>query len=309
MKQKKKYQCFGNKEELKMARLDSLSIELQGQVGKDKCAEEYGKVIENIQEISLADVLKNTDLSGDITAGTVEAKRFSNVTGQTYGTARANGAGNKLKAKPVTISIDDDVEYIEEVEEKDLMTYGVNGLIERRAKNHQDTFAIDKDVKFFAEAVKEGTAFVPTQRANGNSIEDDVEEAIASLQATRNEYVNGVPRNLIAVIMTPKKYGELRNKINAIPNSNGNGQLANYEQGTFNNTAIFSSVFLPEGIDYIVMVYGQNGAVAQPTRANIYSPAKIPLSEATAFGLFTYKGTKVVASDLIKYVGNSTASL
>ena len=45
-----------------MARIDALSIELQTS-GKDKLAEEYGKVIENIQEITLASRLKNTDLS------------------------------------------------------------------------------------------------------------------------------------------------------------------------------------------------------------------------------------------------------
>lgn len=55
-----------------MARLDALSIELTT-TGKDKLAEEYGKVIENLQHITLAARLKNTDLSGDPTAGTVEA--------------------------------------------------------------------------------------------------------------------------------------------------------------------------------------------------------------------------------------------
>ena len=69
-----------------MARLDALSIELTTS-GKDKLAEEYGKVIENLQHITLASRLKNTDLSGDPTSGTVEAKRFANVQGNTYGTA------------------------------------------------------------------------------------------------------------------------------------------------------------------------------------------------------------------------------
>ena len=44
-----------------MTRIDALSIELQTS-GKDKLAEEYGKVIENIQEITLASRLKNSDL-------------------------------------------------------------------------------------------------------------------------------------------------------------------------------------------------------------------------------------------------------
>ena len=55
-----------------MARLDALSIELTTE-GKDKLAEEYGKVIENLPHITLASQLKNTDLSGDPTSGRVEA--------------------------------------------------------------------------------------------------------------------------------------------------------------------------------------------------------------------------------------------
>lgn len=279
-----------------MARIDALSIELTT-TGKDKLAEEYGKVVENLQHVTLAAQLKNTDLSGDPTSGTIEAKRFANIVGQTYGTARTGGAGQNVKATPVVIAINDNTEYIEEVEEKDLRTYGVNGLIERRTRNHQDALAVELDTKFFAEAVNEGTAFTPTGTP---SVEDEIEEAIQTIEATKNAYVNGVPRNMIEVVMSPAYYGKLRNKINAVSNSNNLGQVANYEQGTFNNTQVYSSVFLPNGIDYVVMV---KGAVAQPVMTSIYNPTKIDLSDATAFGLFAYKGTKAVMSDLIIYKG------
>lgn len=285
-----------------MARLDALSIKLQNGSSAEKLAEEYGKVIENIQAITLSAKLKNTDLSGDPNSGTVEAKRFVNVAGQTYGTARTAGKGQYVKAKPVVISIDDNTEYIEEVEEKDLKTYGVDGLIERRTRNHQDALARELDTKFFAEAVNAGTSFTATV---GASIEDEIEEAIESIETTKNDFVNGVPRNMIEIVMSPVYYGKLRNKINAIPNSNGLGQVANYEQGTFNNTKVYSSVFLPSGINYVVMV---NGAVAQPVMTSVYNPTKIELSDATAFGLFAYKGTKAVMEDLIKYNG-TVASL
>ena len=281
-----------------MARLDALSIELVTS-GKDKLAEEYGKVIENIQHITLASRLKNTDLSGDPTSGTVEAKRFANVEGKAYGTARAGGKGDSVKAKPVVISIDDNTEYMEEVEEKDLKTYGVNGLIEKRTKNHQDALAVELDTKFFAEAVREGTAFSPTGTP---SIEDEIEEAVQKIETTKNNFVQGVPRNMIEVIASPKTYGALRNKINSITNSNNLGVVPNYEEGTFNNVKIYSSVFLPAGCDYIVMV---NGAVAQPVMTSIYNPAKVELSDATAFGLFAYKGTKAVMEDLIIYKGTN----
>lgn len=279
-----------------MARLDALSIELQT-TGKDKLAEEYGKVISNLQHITLASKLKNKDLSGDPTSGTVEAKRFVNVQGQAYGTARTGAAGQKIKAKPVVIAINDDMEYIEEVEEKDLRTYGVNGLIERRTQNHQMAEAVDEDVKFFAEAVDKGTEFTPTANA---SIEDEIEEAIVEVETTKNDFVNGVPRNLIEVVMSPAYYGKLRNKINSIPNSNDLGQVKNFEEGIFNNTKVYSSVFLPKGINYVVMV---NGSVAQPITTSIYNPKKVDLSDATAFGMFVYKGTKAVSEDLIFYNG------
>lgn len=274
-----------------MARIDALSIELQSS-GKEKLAEEYGKVIENIQAITLASVLKNTDLSGDPTAGTVEAKRFVNAQGKAYGTAREAGKANAIKVKPVVIAIDDNTEYIEEVEEKDLRTYGVNGLIERRTRNHQDGLAVELDTKFFAVAQEAGSAFTTTK----TDVAEEVEEAIAKLEATKNDFVQGVPRNKIAVVMSPSYYGMLRTKINATSNSMGLAGMANYESGIYNNTRVFSSAFLPAGTDYIVMV---DGAVAQPVMTSIYNPAKIGLSDATAFGLFAYKGTKAVMEDLI----------
>ena len=278
-----------------MARIDALSIELLSG-GKDKLAEEYGKVIENIKARTLSAKLKNTDLSGDPTSGTVEAKRFVNVVGQAYGTARGAGKGNAVKAKPVVISIDDNTEYLEEVEEKDLRTYGVNGLIERRTRNHENQLAVELDTKFFAEAVNAGTEFTPTK----NDMAEEIEEAIQKVETTKNEFVQGVPRNMIEVVMSPAYYGALRTKINASGNSLKLVGMANYEEGTYNNTKVYSSAFLPEGTDYIVMV---NGAVAQPVHTSIYNPKKVDLSDATAFGLFAYKGTKAVMEDLIFYKG------
>ena len=278
-----------------MARIDSLSIELRT-TGKDKLAEEYGKVIENLQHITLASKLKNQDLSGDPSSGTVEAKRFVNVSGKAYGTARTNGKGDAVKAEPVVIAINDDTEYLEEIEEKDLKMYGVGGLIERRTRNHQNALAVELDTKFFAEAKTAGTAFTPS--AADLSVEDEIEEAIQQVETTKNDFVQGVPRNMIEVVMSPAYYGKLRNKINSISNSNNLGVVPNYEEGTFNNVKVYSNVFLPAGTDYIVMV---NGAVAQPVMTSIYNPEKVQLSDATAFGLFAYKGTKAVTPDLIIY--------
>ena len=259
-------------------RIDALSIQLQSGESADKLAEEYGKVIANINANTISARLKNKDLSGEPSSGSVEAKRFVNVKGQKYGTARAAGEGNKPKAKPVVIPIDDDLEYMEEVEEKDIRMYGVNGLIEKRTANHQKSA---------------GTAFTPT---SGLSIEDELEQAIQTVETTKNDFVKGVPRTMIEVIMTPNYYGKLRNKIATLPNANAN--VTSYESGIFNNTRVNSSVFLPTGVDYIVMV---TGAVAQPAVPTIYSPKPIEFSKATGFGLFLDLGTKAVMEDLIIY--------
>ena len=106
---------------------------------------------------------------------------------------------------------------------------------------------------------------------------------------------------MIEVVLSPKYYGKLRNKINSISNSNDLGKVANWEGGVFNNTNVYSSVFLPNGVNYVVMV---KGAVAQPVMTSIYNPKQIELSDAIGFGLFAYKGTKAVTPDLIIYNGS-----
>ena len=68
-------------------RITSLNT-LLDTTGKMFLAEEYGKVIENVQKLTISGKMKNTELSGDPHAGTVEAKRFANAVPKNYGTAR-----------------------------------------------------------------------------------------------------------------------------------------------------------------------------------------------------------------------------
>lgn len=63
-------------------RITSLNT-LLDTTGKMFLAEEYGKVIENVQKLTISGKMKNTELSGDPHAGTVEAKRFANATQRT----------------------------------------------------------------------------------------------------------------------------------------------------------------------------------------------------------------------------------
>ena len=99
-----------------MARIASLNI-LLSTTGNDYLAEKYGAVIANVQKRCISQLIKNTNLSGTPGAGTYEAKRFENKTSQSYGTARSGGAGQAIKATPVTVPVNVDKELIVEAEQ------------------------------------------------------------------------------------------------------------------------------------------------------------------------------------------------
>ena len=279
-----------------MARIDSLSIELQtNTANKDKLAESYGKVIENLQKSTISEILKNKDLSGDPASGTVEAKRFANATANNYGTARGNHYGDKVKALPVVIPLNVNKEFIEEVEEKDLKTYGVAGLIERRTANQGSAMKRLLERAFFTDAVTEGTALT----LSANTAPTKLEEAIQDIETTNNNFVDGVERDMISVVCSPSFYGDVRNYLDAgVNNANVTTEVGEF--GRFHGVDVYSSVYLPSGVDFVIMV---NGAIAQPVLPSIYNPTKIELSDATGFGIFLYFGTKAVMPDLIKYAG------
>ena len=136
-------------------RIDSLNILLDGsESGKMLLKEAYDGVIANIQKNTISSRIKNTDLSGDPTAGTVEAKRFVNAKSQAYGTARTAGKGNAVKGKTVTVPIDKDREFVEEIEAKDIKLLGVDGLIAKRSANHAQRMAAELDEAEFIDMVR-----------------------------------------------------------------------------------------------------------------------------------------------------------
>lgn len=273
-----------------MARIDSLSIFLDGDSTKDKLAESYGKVIANIEQTTISARLKNTDLSGDPTTGTVEAKRMQNTDSQAYGTARG-GKGQHILADPVTVAIDKDKELINEVEEKDIKLYGVAGLISKKSALNQRSMIRELERAFFTEAKTAGT----DASLAGTTIQDQIEEIIQKIETTKNDYVDGVPRDMIHVVLTPKSYGLLRDYLDTTAH-NANVNTAAGEMGTYHGVSVYSSVYMPTGAEVIAMV---EGAVAQPVMTTIDEPAKFPASNAYHFGIFYSYGTKAVMKDLI----------
>lgn len=275
-----------------MARITSLNV-LLDPTGKDYLAELYGKVIENVNKQLISARFKNTDLSGNPESGTVEAKRFQNASSKAYGTARTGGKGDYIKAKPVTVAINQDKEIVEELEQKDVTLYGVDGILERRARNHVQRMAAELDGAFFTEAHTAGTALTITGTP---TIEEEMETAIQSVETTKNQYVDGVPRSMINLICTPEYYGKIRTYLDKV--TVPGVDAAAEEFYAYHGVKTFSCVHLPESVDYIVMA---DGAIAQPVMSQAYTAEKIPLSNAYGVELFYSYGTKAVMEDLIKY--------
>ena len=273
-----------------MPRIESMNILLEGE-GKAYLSELYGSVIENVQKDTVSAYMKNRELSGDPTSGSVEAKRFANATPKDYGTARGKGKGDAVKVKPVVVVIDKDKEFVEEMEEKDIKLSGVDGFLERRANNHALSLVSYLDRDFFAVAYENAVELeVPAD----TEIEDEMELAIQELENTQNDFVDGVPRSMMHMVLSTKYYGKVRNHLDKVTRSTVDSGEEEFH--VFHGVACYSSVHLPAGCDWLLMV---DGAVAQPVMSNGYAAEKIPLSEAFGVSMFFHHGTAAVTPDMI----------
>lgn len=273
-----------------MAKIESLNI-LLDPTGHDYLAELSGVVIENIQKATLSFKHKNQDLSGDPVSGTVECRRFVNANSAAYGAARTAGKGTAVKAKPVTVSIDQDKEIVEELEAKDVRLYSVDDVLTRRSNNHVLTVATALDRAFYAEAYTNATK---VNVYGTTDISDILEKIIQECENLKNDFVDGVPRDMMALVLSTKYYGMVRNDLDKKQRSNVD--TASEEFFTWHGVECDSCTRLPNGCDIILMV---KGAVAQPVMMDQYVAEKIPLSDAIAVELFYHYGTKAVTPDLI----------
>lgn len=275
-----------------MARTDATGIVTNAEGNnKDKLAESYGKVIESIQKGALSEQLKNKDYSGDPTTGSVEINRFKNAASANYGTARTASKGNKLvNSGKVTINLNNDKEIVEEIEEKDVRTFGVGDIIARRRNNHSMRAIADLDSAYFTAL--ETSATDVTIAAGVVDIEEVVEAMIQAVETVKNDWVDGVDRDIIALTLTPAVFGKLRNHIDKVMVENDYGKQ---EIDMFHGVRVFSNTRQTSAI--IAQIFG---AAGQPAMFNEYQDEKIPLSNAHAVELFYSYGTGVVTPDLVK---------
>lgn len=275
-----------------MARIDSLSV-LLDTTGKMLLSEAYAGVLENVQKTAISAQIKNTELSGDPTAGTVEAKRFANSSSQAYGTARGSGKGTQIKGKTVTIPIDTDREFIEEIEQKDVSLLGVDGLIAKRSANHAMRLTAELDTKFFEVGKTEGTEFTPS---NVTAIQDILEQAIVTMETLKTDYIDGLDRSQMTAVLDPTTYSAMRTWLDTVTNTNVDTTSESFL--AFHGVKVFSSNRLPAGTKFELMI---DGSIAQPVRSTPYSAERVPLSEAWAIEMFVYYGTKAVTPETILY--------
>ncbi|MTI95392.1 MAG: hypothetical protein FH749_07870 [Firmicutes bacterium] len=273
-----------------MARTKAISL-LQAVDTKADLAEIYGIVIDGVRKETLSGFLKSDLYRGNPATGSVEFRRFVNAQAKNYGTARTAGKGDAITAPPVTVNLDQKKEIVEEVAKFDLDTFGVTSIMARRAANHIDTTTTDLETAFFTAAAAAATAAEPA----GSTIAARVEALIQTLETVKNDYVTGVPRNLISIIASPAFYGELRTSLDSLPASNVD--TAAEEFAMFHGVRVYSSIYLPADVQAIAMA---RGAVALPVVTYPYTdPEKIQLSNDYAVQLFYNYGVKALTPDLL----------
>lgn len=284
-------------------RLDSLNVLLDGsESGKMLLKEAYDGVIENVQKGTVSSKIKNTDLSGDPTAGTVEAKRFVNASSQPYGTARTAAKGTAVKGKTVTVPINVDKEFVEEIEEKDIRLLGVDGLVAKRSANHAQRMAAELDTAFFAEGKTSGTQFKPAKDVT--DIKDIVESAILQLEKLKNNYIDGLDRSMLSITFDPDTYSAMRMYLDTVVNTNVD--TTSEEFNMYHGVKCYNSNRLPFGVKFEIMM---DESIAQPITSKPYSAERIPLSEAVAVEMFFYYGTKAVTPDTIFWYNGTHAEV
>ena len=283
-------------------RIDSLNVLLDGSSdGKMLLKEAYDGVIANVQKGTVSSKIKNTDLSGDPTAGTVEAKRFVNASSQPYGTARTASKGTAVKGKTVTVAIDTNREFVEEIEEKDIRLLGVDGLIAKRSANHAQRMVAELDAAFFAEGKTAGTQFKPAQAVT--DIKDIVESAILQLEKLKNNYIDGLDRSMLSITFDPDTYSAMRMYLDTVSNTNVDTTVEEFVM--YHGVKCYNSNRLPSGVKFEIMM---DESIAQPVTSKPYSAERIPLSEDVAVELFFYYGTKAVTPDTILWYDGTHAA-
>lgn len=259
----------------------------------DNLAETLDGVVENIQASCVSEALKAKNGSGDPTTGSVEYKRFANAKLQDKGTARTQGKGNKVKAKPIIVKIDDDKEIIEELQKKDLDLYGIDGMAEKRSKNAKEQIRTYYDRKFFRIGRDAG---IQVARQNNDTTKKIVDRLISTAKLTKNDFIDGVEESQLALVVNTNYKTDLKDYLDSLPNGTtpSNGAI-----GMYQSVITYESNRMPSDVPAMVMLNEE--AIALPNYLSEYDAEKVPFDDAIALELFAYSGGEALVPELILY--------
>lgn len=260
-------------------------------------------VFENAGAKTVAGKLKSKNANLSVPAGSYEFKRYANAESKEYGSARCNPAGaNKLVAKPITVNLDQDKEIVETINEFDANSFtdeAFESFLKRRQYDIQLALERELDREFFATAKAEGTSAGITIDASGNIVEQ-LETVILKLVTTKNEFVDGVDRENMALVVSPRLHSKLKTELNHVYNFSGT-----VESGPvpgINGVAVMEALRLPEGTDYVLLT---KDSIAQPVSIKDAKVDVWPASVDVYFGTFYRYGTRVLAPELVLH-GSAT---
>lgn len=289
-----------------MAMTDALSIYLENGTTKAYLKNVLAGIFENYQKEALSARFKSKNANLNRAAGSYEFKRFANSTVRDYGTARTAGKGDEIIAPPITVNLDKNKEIVEEVNFFDadgsFTDEGFKAMVERRKTNFELSVTDFLDLDFFSVAKAGGTAATAlgvTDLDSTKSFKRQIETLIGKFEktgknGTENKYVRGIDRRYMALILDSSLYGLVKDELNDCRNFS---QMISDEKFTgINGVACFSSVNLPDGVDYELMTMD---SIAQPVLPSGFEFEKIPLSIEYAMEMFFRYGSKVLAPELV----------
>lgn len=276
---------------------EALNIMMQDGTTKENLKEVLNGVLENVSAKAVSEQIKAKNGSGNPEGGVIEYKRFVNAELQDKGTARRAGEGNKVKAKPVKVYINDDKEIVEELQGKDVKLYGIDGMAERRKVNHQSAIIRYLDREFFKEILK------GTKVEAKATIQDTIDDLLQRARTLKNDFIDGIESDMLVIVVDSTYRKGMKKILDELPNGTDPKEQA---IGMYDSVRVYESIRMPKGIRCAVMI---DGAIAQPYYVSEYSAEKVPFDDAVALEDYLYKGTQALMEDTIFYVEDGLGEL
>lgn len=272
-----------------MAREYALDI-LSTSEGRELLSLKIGGVIKNLQKSMLWYKYRNTNIIGDPNAGTVEFKRLSNQVSLEYIPGNGNASNAMpIVANPIQLNMHIHRSLISRVEGSDVLYYGVEGLIDRQMENNQRTMNRDFERNFWGA----GLSYTSRTEYDADAdIVDVIDEAINAIESTRNQWVDGVERDELGLILTPALYTSLQKHIDKLPGIGGK------QYDKFHGVEVDTSIYLPNSAKFCVI---HKGAIGQLFRVFPDDAGKFPATNTYHFGLIYDLGAVAVEPELIKF--------